>query len=117
MPGQIIGTDPKNMSLTFAKNTFVTGTMAANGAVNLGWQPSAVFVMCSDSISTATTWMEPSRIINSIALAFPGQPFKSGGTTRLTVTATGFTTTGMSGYMSDNAENDMRALLRYIAFR
>jgi hypothetical protein len=103
--------------ISFATSAFVTGVMTGNGAVNLGWQPSAVFVMASDALSTAQSYFGYSRILNSIALAFPGQPLKSAGITRLTVTATGFTTTGMSGYMSDNAENDMRALLRYIAFR
>jgi hypothetical protein len=96
---------------------FVTGVMTGNGAVNLGWQPKAVFVMCSDSLAVAQSVFGYSRVFNSMALAFPDHPFKSAGVTRLTVTETGFVTNGMSGYASDNAENDMRALLRYIAFK
>ncbi|MDR0222609.1 MAG: hypothetical protein LBI38_03610 [Oscillospiraceae bacterium] len=109
------------MSVKFAeimgRIDFVTGIMTANGTMDLGWQPRAVFVMCSDSSDATANSFNYSRVFNGIAFALINFPYKSGGVARLTITPSGFTTNGMFGYPSSSSSLDMNAYLRYIAFK
>ena len=89
-----------------------TGFMTANGTVNLGWQPRAVFVFAGFDNSTID-------MKTHIAMAFAGanghqNSRTSSSVTTLIINANGFQTDSMN---SDGAAVASTRLLRYVAFR
>ena len=90
---------------------FVTGIMTANGTVTLGFQPSAVFVFANGIFSNSSG----DGADKTFGFAMPSYPQVSNYQTIITVTSTGFTTTGMCGSYARPPSASYP--LRYIAFK
>jgi hypothetical protein len=99
----------------FATVSFVTGIMTANGAMNLGFQPSCVMVFPSNTVYGTTT-----SIPLHTVMALPGRPYFDDGTgnnTRLAINDNGFVTTGLFGGWTNTGIITAARPLKYIAFR
>ena len=91
---------------------FSVGTMSANGTVNLGWRPSAVLVFgYSFSTNFSFGFGNAAMVVDSEG----GDTIGGTGVTYLSITNTGFTTSGMFG--SSTSAPTATSRLKYIAFR